>query len=158
MTSFRTQVRADDPSNIRALVTACGNFSAEEIAIAGDLAAETLQKGAAAGYGFVFAEADGRLLGYACYGDIPGTEKRFDLYWIAVDPAARRQGLAAALMARAEAAVREEGGAHLFIDTSTRPDYAAARAFYLRMGYALVAEIADFYRDGDGKAVFGKRL
>jgi hypothetical protein len=44
------------------------------------------------------------------------------------------------------------------VDTSTTERYAPVRAFYERMGFAKVADLADFYRPGDGKAVFVKGL
>jgi hypothetical protein len=33
-----------------------------------------------------------------------------------------------------------------------------ARRFYFAQGYALLAEIPDWHDDGDGLAIFGKRL
>jgi ribosomal protein S18 acetylase RimI-like enzyme len=46
----------------------------------------------------------------------------------------------------------------MFIDTSTRPDYAPARALYEALGFAPMGTLVDFYADGDGKALFGRRL
>jgi ribosomal protein S18 acetylase RimI-like enzyme len=46
----------------------------------------------------------------------------------------------------------------MFIDTSTRDDYAAARSLYLSQGFQLQGTLVDFYSDGDGKALFGRRL
>jgi ribosomal protein S18 acetylase RimI-like enzyme len=53
---------------------------------------------------------------------------------------------------------RSRGATHMFIDTSTRTDYAAARALYVTLGFELQGTLVDFYSDGDGKAIFGKRL
>jgi ribosomal protein S18 acetylase RimI-like enzyme len=50
------------------------------------------------------------------------------------------------------------GAGRLYVDTSTTERYAPVRAFYERMGFAKVADLADFYRPGDGKAVFVKGL
>jgi ribosomal protein S18 acetylase RimI-like enzyme len=155
---FRYEVEADDPARIRAMVLAAANFSPAEVDIAEELARERLARGAASGYEFVFAEDGDALLGYACFGPIPGTRHRFDLYWIAVLPDAQRSGIGAALLNAAERAMRDAGGARVYVDTSTSVAYAPARGFYARMGYARAAELTDFYADGDGKVVFVKTL
>ncbi|TCP43318.1 GNAT family N-acetyltransferase [Rhodovulum marinum] len=156
--AFRATLRAEDPARIRALVAATGRFSAEEIGIAEDLALERIAKGAASGYEFLLAEGAGGLAGYACFGPIPGSEIGWDLYWIAVAPGLQGQGLGARLIAAAEDAIRAAGGRFVHADTSTSAGYAATRAFYAARGYRVAAEFPDFYRAGDGKAVFEKVL
>jgi len=65
-------------------VASTGFFNAAEVGIAGELVTERLTKGLRSGYHFVLAERGSRLVGYACYGPIDGTQDSFDLYWIAV--------------------------------------------------------------------------
>ena len=84
---FREEVTPEDRQTIGRLVRATRFFSEEEIGIAVELVEERLAKGDASGYFFLFAEEGNRLIGYACFGPIPGTVHSFDLYWIAVDPA-----------------------------------------------------------------------
>lgn len=156
--TYREDVRAEDVARIRAIVTAAANFSGEEIDIAAELAEERLARGPASGYEFIFAERDGVVQGYACYGLIPGTVARYDLYWVAVDPQAQRYRIGAELVRRVETAVRERGGERIYIDTSTSEAYAPARGFYTRMGYRRAAELPDFYKAGDGKIIFLKVL
>ena len=156
--TFRTTVAAADVERIRAIVIAAANFSAEEIDIAAELVTERLARGATSGYFFILAERAGTLTGYACYGPIAGTYARFDVYWVAVAPAAQRGGLGRELLVRTEAAIRAAGGERIYIDTSTSPGYDAARGFYRRMGYGVAAELPDFYQAGDGKVIFMKAL
>ena len=155
---LRGRVEPGDPDRIRALVRSTGFFTAEEVAIAGDLATEALAAGDAAGYAFRFADGAAGLDGYSCFGRIPGTDWSFDLYWIVVAPGRQGQGLGRALLAATEAAVRGDGGGRLYVDTSSRPQYAPTREFYLACGYAVAAELPDFYRPGDGKVIFVKAL
>src|SRR5262249_15456116 len=82
-------------------------FSASEVEIAGELVTERLTKGIRSGYHFILAERGTALSGYACYGQIEGTQGSFDLYWIAVSPDEQRKGLGAQVYARAEAAMRQ---------------------------------------------------
>lgn len=158
MAEFRTTLQASDDEAVERLVAATGVFSAEEIVIARELVEETRAEAKGADYRFLIADSESGIAGYTCFGPIPGTDRRYELYWIAVDPGVRRRGLGVALLAATEAAVRRLGGTHLFAETSTRPDYAPARGFYAANGYMLHAEVADFHADGDGLAIYGKRL
>lgn len=157
---FRTKTKPPDADAVERLVRETGVFSATEIGIARELVEENLARGdETSGYRFLI-EDDGRggIAGYTCYGPISGTEARYELYWIAVGAKARGSGLAQRLLRATEDAVKELGGPWLFAETSTRADYAPARKFYTVNGYRLLAEIPDWHDDGDGLAVFGKKL
>jgi len=119
-----------------------------------------LDKGeAASGYAFrVYRNDGGRVLGFACFGPHPLTEGTFDLYWIAVDPDARRQGVGRALLSRVEAEVKARGGRLLVIETSGLPSYAPTRQFYESCGCRCEAVIRDFYAPGDDLVIFVKEL
>jgi ribosomal protein S18 acetylase RimI-like enzyme len=155
-TYYRDTLDVADPGRIKALVESTGVFSAEEAQTAADLADWTL-----AGtdfYRFIFAERDGELIGYTCYDRIPLSALSFDLYWIAVAPAARGGGLAHELMERTAAEVSRDGGLWMFAETSSREPYGAARAFYLKSGFEEVARFEDFYALGDAKVMFRRKL
>jgi ribosomal protein S18 acetylase RimI-like enzyme len=157
---FRDRPRAADVAEIERLVRLTGVFNDGEVAIARELIEENLAKGGAeaSGYHFLFADGSNGVDGYTCFGPIAGTAGRWELYWIAVDPGAHRSGLGKRLQTASEEAVRALGGVMLIAETSTRPDYNPARRFYLAQGYRLLAEIPDWHDDGDGLAIFGKRL
>jgi GNAT superfamily N-acetyltransferase len=156
---FRVKVRPQDATAVESLVRQSGVFNDAEIAIARELVEETLIKGeTACGYHFVFADGADGLEGYTCFGPIPATDRRYELFWIAVRGSARRTKLATRLLRASEEQVRAMGGIIMVAETSTRPDYAPANKFYLAQGYGLWAEIPDWHADGDGLAVFGKRL
>jgi ribosomal protein S18 acetylase RimI-like enzyme len=156
---FRTHVRRQDVDAIEDLTRRAGVFNDEEVDVARELAEETLAKGEEeSGYYFLFADGEHGLDGYACVGLIPGTNRRCELYWIAVDPAARRRGLGRRLQHAAEDLARDLDAVYLIAETSTHPAYAAARGFYLSRGYELIAEVPDWHDDGDGLAIFRKRL
>jgi ribosomal protein S18 acetylase RimI-like enzyme len=100
----------------------------------------------------------GQLTGFACYGHTPGTEATWDLYWIAVDPAAYRRSVGRALMAACERAMAEAGGRLVVVETSSRPDYGPTRAFYQALAYRAAARIPDYYAPRDDLIVYTKRL
>ena len=156
---FRTRTKPQDIASVERLVRATGVFSPAEIAIARELVEENLAKGdESSGYRFLIADGAEEIDGYTCFGPISGTEGRYELYWIAVGPKSRGTKLAERLLAATEDSVRELGGPWLFAETSTREDYAAARRFYAAHGYGLLAEIPEWHADGDGLAIYGKKL
>jgi GNAT superfamily N-acetyltransferase len=153
---FREEVRPEDREAVGRLVRATGFFSEEEAGIAEELVEERLAKGDASGYFFLFAEEGDRLLGYTCFGPIPGSVHSFDLYWIAVDSQVQGSGIGRALMAAAECLMVEHGARLIYADTSSRPQYEPTRAFYLACGYREAAFLTDFHAPGDGKVIFVK--
>lgn len=155
---WRDFVRADDEERIRRLVAATGFFTPDEIEIAAELVRERVGKGIVSGYEFVLAEIGEQLVGYACYGQIAGSDIAHDLYWIAVSPEQRGRGAGHLVMRKVEAAVRASGGRLIYADTSSSSKYAPTRAFYLSQGFTQRSLLPDFYRRGDGKVIFEKRI
>ena len=151
-TRFRHVLDAADPPRIRALVASTGVFSAEESRVAAELAETTLD--GTETYRWLIAEDAGALVGYTCFDRIPFTRSAFDLYWIAVLPERRGDGLATELMQRTVKFIAGKHGTQIFAETSSRDPYAPARAFYQRTGFAEVARFADFYDNGDDKIVY----
>ena len=141
-------------------------FSRDEIDVALQLFDATVRDDGAAGaddahvpdYEFTGAYEDERLLGYACAGPTPATEGTFDLYWLAVDPAAHGKGIGTTLVRTVERELRERGARMLLVETSSRPDYSNTRAFYARRGYIEAARIKDFYAPADDRIMLTTRL
>lgn len=156
--TYRDEPRAADLARVREIVEATGFFSGEEAAVAVELLDDRLARGPASDYRFLFAEEDGRVAAYATYGRTPLTRGSWDLYWIAVDPAAQGHGVGKALIAEAERRIAMAGGERVYADTSSRAQYEPTRGFYARCGYEVAATLDDFYAPGDGKVIFVKRL
>lgn len=98
------------------------------------------------------------LVGYACYGATPGTDRTYDLYWIAVHPAFQGEGDGTRLLDEVERRLRERDARLLVVETSSREEYEPTRRFYEARGYRRVAVLADYYAPGDGRVVYIKRL
>ena len=155
---LRYEVRPEDREVVRQLVASTGVFSPVEIDVAVELVDDRLKRGAASDYHFVFADQDGRTVGYTCYGPIALTAASYDLYWIAVDKAMHGRKFGRVLLERTEELIRERGGRQVYIETSNRSDYEPTRGFYLRCGYSQDALLKDFYATGDDKVIYVKRL
>lgn len=150
-------VRKDDPDSIRELVRASNVFSEIEVETAGELA-EAVLDGSDLSYKFIFLRnTKGQPVAYSCFGEIPLTDKRYDLYWIVVHPAYHSQGLAQKISLETDQAIIVNDGKHLYAETSGTDIYKPARSFYLKNNYQQVACYPDFYKEGDDKIVFVKR-
>ena len=98
------------------------------------------------------------LVGYACYGPTPETDRTFDLYWIAVDPRAQGSGGGTRLLSEVEGKLQREHARMLVIETSSRPEYAATRGFYLARGYHEAARVGNYYAPADDRVIYTKRF
>ena len=143
---------------MRRLTARAGVFSKAEQAVAVELIETRLRDGRKSGYHFMFADLDGRPAGYCVWGPIPMTAASWDLYWIVVDPAHRGEGLGRLLLAAAEHDVACHGGGAVYIETSSRAEYARTRRFYVQAGYRRAARLADFYAAGDDKVIYRKEV
>lgn len=149
---------------LESVVRATGVFNDEEIAVALEIFDEATAESRVTGhesrsdYEFVGAFQGERLVGYACYGPTPATDKTFDLYWIAVHPKAQRSGSGGALMTEVERRLAERRARMLVVETSSRDDYEPTRKFYQKRGYEQAAQVRDFYSRGDHRVVLTKDI
>jgi ribosomal protein S18 acetylase RimI-like enzyme len=149
-------LRPEDRARLRELLVSTRAFNAEEVEVA--LSLLDLSADDPSSYEFIGAFDDERLMGYACFGPTPSTEGTYDLYWLAVDPAAQGRGYGRALAGEVERVLAARGARMLVAETSGRPDYAATRAFYLATGYAEAARVHDFYAPADDRIMLHRRL
>jgi len=155
---MRQSVRSSDVESVKRIVRSTKFFNEAEVEMAGELVETYLEQGKKSGYRFLFLEEGTRIAGYACYGEIPCTRHRYDLYWIAVDPGKQGKGYGRKLIERVEEEIRKSGGRKIFVETSSRNKYGPTRQFYRACGYQEEAQLKDFYSRGDHKVIFSKNL
>lgn len=93
------------------------------------------------GWGAIVAEADDRIIGYACFFIVDG---ECHLTNMAVDPACRRKSVARKLLEAILGIVQESGCEYLLLEV--RPSNVEARAFYERFGFTLLCRKPYYYR------------
>lgn len=145
-------------ARLQEILEATGAFRDDEVAVAVELFDEA-QREPNADYVFLGAfTPEDDLIAYACYGPTPGTDRTWDLYWIAVDPAAHGRGVGTTLLDEVERRLTGQHARMLVIETSSRSEYAPTRAFYGRRGYRECACVRGFYAPGDDRIMFAKRF
>lgn len=137
-----------------------GTFTPEEIACLGTDLREGLLKTESDAHPEILCtvRTGSDVVGFFHVGHLPMTASTWMLYWILLSPACHGRGLGQAMLAEAERRARQRGATTLLIETSDQPEFAAARALYLRVGFGLAATLADYYAPGNAKCIFHKRL
>ncbi|MDR2589021.1 MAG: GNAT family N-acetyltransferase, partial [Spirochaetales bacterium] len=133
-------------------------FTPEELEVARELIDIWLDKPGQKDYIVRTAQLSGLPQGYVCFGPTPATQSTWDLYWIAVASPLQGKGAGKKLLASAEKEILSRGGRLVVIETSSTLPYAPARGFYEKSGYTLEATIRDFYRSGDHRLIYTRRL
>ncbi len=156
------RLQAKDRPALAHLVSEDALFTREEVSVALELIDAALAR-PDHDYSVLVAEREGRAAtpsidGYVCFGPTPMTDGTWDLYWIVTHPEARGRGVARALVEKMESELRQRGARRVRVETSHLDGYGAARAFYERMRYPVVARVTDFYRAGDDLLIMMKRL
>lgn len=148
-----------DRSKILHILEATKAFTNTEIRVALEVFDDALTLNGDDDYILVCAiDDEENLTGYICFGPIPMTDTSYDLYWIAVDPIYEKKGIGSELIVYAEAIIARQGGRQIFIETSSTEPYEKARSFYKKHGYEIASILEDFYRIGDNKITFVKRI
>jgi ribosomal protein S18 acetylase RimI-like enzyme len=157
-------------TRVRDILTATKVFREEEVDVAIELFDEVYGSPIAVNRNPNYAPANSdyfflgaftpeeELAGFACYGPTPGTDRTFDLYWIAVHPSAQGTGSGTILLNEVERRLKGQNARMLVVETSSRSDYKNTRGFYFRQGFVESARACDFYAPADDRITFTKRL
>ena len=151
-------IQPADKSHIIRVTDETKAFLPDELTVVGEIIDEYFHDPEGSGYYFLIAEHDGAFAGYLCYGPTPLTHGAWDMYWCAVSLELHGQGIASSLFTMAADHIKSLGGRLILIETSSNPNYKAARSLYITLGYKHVSSIPDFYNRGDNKETFWKAL
>lgn len=86
------------------------------------------------------------------------TDRTFNLYAIGVQENLQGQGIGKEMMNFIEEYLRSMGNRLLIVETSSMPEFDLTREFYHKIGYTQEAIIRDFWKEGDDKVIFWKKL
>jgi ribosomal protein S18 acetylase RimI-like enzyme len=139
---------------LREILDATAVFRPDEVS----MAVELFDEAGSGDYEFLGGFENDDLVGYACFGATPGTDRTFDLYWIAVHPSAQGHGGGSCLLVEVEARLRARDARLLVVETSSRVDYDGTRRFYSARGFHEVARMRDYYASRDDRVIYTKSL
>jgi len=148
----------EDKTAVMKILKATPEFTPGEVFVAEELIDCYISDPVGSGYLILVAEVNSKVEGYICFGLTPLTEGTWDIYWMATAREKQGQGIGTALLASAEAKIKESRGRLAFIETSSKPEYEKTTRFHLSHGYELICQVPDFYAPGDDKLILQKRL
>jgi ribosomal protein S18 acetylase RimI-like enzyme len=152
------ELRTGDLPKLERILVATDAFTSAEVAVAMELLDIVVSQPLQRDYEVAVAEVLGKVAGYVLFGPVPATVGNFDLYWIAVDPAAQGSGVGQRLVEHVEEEVRQRDGRMVCLETSSQGGYGRTRSFYEKAGYLLESRIRDFYKPGDDRLTYVKRF
>ena len=148
----------EETARLQEIARSTGVFYPHEIEVLGEVLEDYHREGDA--YGHVARTLwDGETaVGFLYAAPVEMSDRTWELWWLAVAKEHHGKGWGGRLLTAFEEEVRKEAGRLLLIETSSLPIYAGTRGFYEKYGYKWVAQIPDFYREGDDKVVFAKKV
>jgi ribosomal protein S18 acetylase RimI-like enzyme len=152
-------MKPEDREIVLDIIRATKMFTPAEISVARELIDIYLEQPEQRDYFLdVVEKGPGAVVGYMAYGPTPLTDGTYDLYWMAVAPDQQGFGFGKELVNWLEKKVAEGGGRMVLIETSSQPRYEPTRRFYSGLGYLEISRIPDFYRQGDDRITYIKRI
>lgn len=82
----------------------------------------------------------------------------FIIHWILVDKEFQNKGIGKELIEKAELNIKQKDGRLIIIETSFTNSNRDVCNFYEKCGYIPCAIVPDYYKDGDSKVVYLKRV
>ncbi len=149
-------VRPPDRERLARLLDRIANFGASERQVALELIDAAIA--GSSDYEIVVADQRDEVVGYICFGHTAMTRSSYDLYWIAVAPEHRGDGVGHRLYSALESRVRDAGGGQIRIETSSLEGYEATASFYGHLGFEEAGRLRDFYAPGDDLLVYYKHV
>lgn len=86
------------------------------------------------------------------------TDGTYNLLAIGVSQNSQGTGIASQMMNYIEQLLKQKDGRILIVETSSDDAQIGARNFYKKIGYSQAAVVKDFWKDGEDKIVFWKRI
>lgn len=98
------------------------------------------------------------VLGFAYCEPERMTVGTYNLLAIAVDPDRQGVGVGQQLVSALLDRLRDTNGRLLLVETSSLPEYARTRRFYIQLGFDREAVVREFYAAGEDKVVFWRAI
>ena len=86
------------------------------------------------------------------------TEGTYNLYALAVRKELQGQGIGREMMAYIESYLKDKSKRLLIVETSSDAQFELTRRFYSKLEYCHEATIRNFWKEGDDKVIFSKKL
>jgi ribosomal protein S18 acetylase RimI-like enzyme len=147
-----------DYDNVFNITKSSGYFEETEVELAIRYFNENKEEDEDCEHKFLFAELDGKTIGYVNYGAASHSGQSYYIHWIAIDNEYRNKGFGKMLLSETEDVIRKTGAKKIFVETSSKVEYRSTQLFYQKSGYVIEAVLKKFYSDIDDQLIFSKEI
>jgi len=156
--TYRTEAKESDLKALEEVLASSGFFHSYEIVVAKELLEYRIEDGDEDkdGYHYIFADDNGKMVGFIAFSFEACTLYTYYLYWFAVHEDCRGKGIGKVLLKKAEDYIVANGGKKIVMGTSGRDIYKPTRDFYIKQGYREFGRIPDYYAVGDANITYVK--
>lgn len=105
-----------------------------------------------------YVEEQGKIVGIICAKQNEQRTNGYQMDYVAVHRAWRRNGIASILMETMIRELREQGGRYVLTHTCDLPEYLGIQRVFHKFGLVQVGYVPDYYFLDEGRISFMKRL
>lgn len=132
-------------------------FNTDEIKFMSDLLDNYFSESLGEGHYWIVG-GDSSIVSAAYYAPEPFGQNVYNLYFIGVLPNQQGKGIGSSMLEYVENHLRQIGQRLLLIETSGLAIFEKTREFYLKNNYEKEATIREYYKEGDDKVIYRKKL
>lgn len=150
-----TKTKKEHRAPLLAIIAASGQFDPEGLAHVRSVLDAHFNKPEAAIW---LTALDDEPVGVAYCAPEPVTSGTWNLLMLWIKDGFEGCGFGKALVSKIEEELKARNARLFIVETSQLPEFEAARKFYESYGFELVAEVKDFFDDGDNKLIYTKPI
>lgn len=139
------------------LFSALNLFNTDELQFMSDLIDSYFDASLGEGHHWIVNDS-GDITSAAYYAPESFGQNVYNLYFIGVLPSEQGKGVGSSMLKYVEDHLRELKQRLLLVETSGLSSFKKTREFYLKNNYEKEAIIREYYKEGDDKIVFRKKL
>lgn len=148
----------EDADSVRELVLASSLFKFEEVEEVLGVYEQFAAGGLEEGHEWVLYDGSEGPVGIAYFAPEALSNGVWNLYFIAVLPGSKGQGIGKELVRYVEEQAIRADGRLLIVETSSLDEFERTRKFYRQCGFEVAGRIRDYYSKGEAKVIFLKDL
>jgi ribosomal protein S18 acetylase RimI-like enzyme len=148
----------NDKDAMTSLFSALNLFNPDELQFMSELVDNFINKTLGEGHYWIVNDDNNVISSAAYYAPESFGQNVYNLYFIGVLPSEQGKGIGSSMLEYVEKHLKELKQRLLLVETSGMPNFAKTREFYSKNNYEKEATIREYYKEGDDKVIYRKKL
>ena len=149
---------SSDKDAMTSLFSALNLFDTDEIKFMCELVDSYFHVTLEEGHFWIVNDDNDAITSAAYYAPESFGQNVYNLYFIGVLPGEQGKGIGSIMLEYVEKHLKELEQRLLLVETSGLPNFEKTREFYLKNNYEKEATIREYYKEGDDKVIYRKKL